>query len=575
MLIDDINHNRLLEAKVADLKPYKILIIGNIIVNQIKDILEIPLRENNINAQVTFADYDNFVQASSMASEYHAVIVFWEACNFVKGMHYKCNIWEQKEVDNFIQKVKSEISLTLQNLNSIPLILFNKFNTSLFNHTLSKENTFDHICNELNKYLAEIKSRNVQTVELSKIIATVGISASFNKRMWDSSSMLYTYEFLNTYALKASSYMLSLSGKAKKAIVLDCDNTLWKGIVGEDGPEGIAYNSNMKDGVYFEEIHYLLKELAKNGIVLALNSKNNEDDVKAIFNNNEKILLKWEDFIIKKVNWIDKVSNLKSIAKELNIGIDSLVHIDDSNFEINHIKSELPEVTTIQVPINLKDYAPLLKSHLDLFLNLNKTAEDEKRIEMYKVEKSRQDAQGNFSNVEDYLKSLQLELHINLNDKNSIERIAQMTQKTNQFNLTTPRYSDVEIEKFITEPQYDVFSFGLKDKFGDYGTTGLCIIQYQDNATAYIDTFLMSCRIIGRNAEFAFMNYIVALLKSKQIKTLKAKYIKTFKNAQVENLFDNFGLLNSSNQNETKDYIGELENIKLNDYNYIKIIYER
>jgi FkbH-like protein len=574
MLLEDINKNRELESKVAGNKPYKILIIGNIIVNQIKDLIEIPLRENNINASVTFGDYNNFAQASINAKEYNAVIVFWEACNLVNGFHYKCNTWSNSEINDFIKNVKAEILLTINHLSEVPLVVFNSFDTSLFNFERSRENIFDDVCSQLNSYLNEVKTKNIVVLNLSKVILSVGVQHSFNKRMWHSSSMLYSYEFLKKYASKATGYMLSLSGKAKKAIVLDCDNTLWKGIIGEDGPNGIAYNKSKKDGEHFEEIQYMLKELAQQGVLLALNSKNNENDVKAVFTENNDIVLKWDDFLVTKVNWNDKVTNLKEIAKELNIGIDSLVHLDDSNFEINHIKSQLPEVTTIQVPENLKNYSAHFISHLDLFLNLNRTKEDANRVEMYKIEKSRHEVQNSFKTITEYLQSLELEVNLKVNDKNSIDRIAQMTQKTNQFNLTTPRYTEAEIDNFIASNNYDVFSFGLKDKFGDYGITGLCILEYQTHEIANIDTFLMSCRIIGRNVELAFLNFLISFLTQRNIKILKAKYIKTFKNDQVENLFDNFGFKITQTGNGTKDYIIDIEQLKLNEINYIKINYE-
>jgi FkbH-like protein len=574
MLIDDIKRNNELSLLYDD-NFFNIFILSNVIINQIKDPIELALKEKGVNAHVSFADYDNFVQASSAVNNVNVVIIFWETVSLIKGIQYKCNTWTNEETDAFLSKVKSEISLTVNNLKEVPLVLFNTFDTSLFNYNLTKENTFDNICKALNSHLVEVKTRNIQIVDISKLILTTGVQQSFNKRMWYSSSMLYTYEFLKNYASKASFYILSLSGKAKKAIVLDCDNTLWKGIVGEDGPEGIAYNINVKDGEYYEEIHYMLKELSQNGILLALNSKNNLEDVKSIFTDNPNIVLKWEDFLIKKVNWNNKVSNLKSIAKELNIGIDSLVHMDDSDFEINHINTELPEVTTIQVPQNLKDYATHLRNHYDLFLNLNKTNEDANRIEMYKVEIHRQEAQENFNNIEEYLQSLELEINIKLNDNSSIERIAQMTQKTNQFNLTTPRYTESEIENFINSGKHFVFSFGLKDKFGDYGITGLCILEIADMKTAYIDTFLMSCRIIGRNVEFAFLNFMSNFLLENKIEKLIAKYIKTFKNSQVENLFDSFGMEKTYLSDTTKEYFCYIGNLQLNNINYIKISYER
>jgi FkbH-like protein len=350
---------------------------------------------------------------------------------------------------------------------------------------------------------------------------------------------------------------------------------LWKGIIGEDGYNGISFKSGQQEGDYFEEVHYMLKYLKSQGVLLVLNSKNNFEDVKEFFDKYNDLPVKWDDFVLKKINWNDKVSNIKEIAQELNLGLDSIVHIDDSDFEINHINKEIPDVVTIQVPKILKEYPILIRKAFSLFLNLNKTKEDLVRSEFYSAEEFRKREKDQIKTLDEYLESLQLELSIKHNDIDNIERLAQLTQKTNQFNLTTLRYSDSEIQNFMIDENSDIFSFSLKDKFGEYGITGLCILKKQNSFCCEVDTFLMSCRIIGRMVEFAFFNFLIDLLKNSSYKTIKAKFLTTQKNSQVEDFYEKLGFRISNNEEAQKNYEMDIASYNSKNINYIKINYER
>ena len=246
-----------------------------------------------------------------------------------------------------------------------------------------------------------------------------------------------------------------------------------------------------------------------------------------------------EHLAINKSNWSDKVSNLSAIAKELNIGLDSLVFIDDSSFEVNLIREQLPEVTVLQVPKRLYEYPKMLRENRGLFYNLSFTAEDKKKIDMYKQQVERETVKEKFTDIEDYLASLELKMTIYQDDEAIIPRMSQLSQKTNQFNLTTKRYTEGNIKSFIEKDVSKVIAFSVSDKFGDSGVTGLCIINLHDETqSAEIDTLLMSCRIIGRNIEYAFIDYIIDMMKEKKVSSIKASYIKTQKNEQVNFFFE-------------------------------------
>jgi len=271
-----------------------------------------------------------------------------------------------------------------------------------------------------------------------------------------------------------------------------------------------------------------------------------------------------------RVNWDDKATNIESIVKELNIGIDSVVFIDDSPFEINLVKTRLPEVATFQVPNKIQDYPILFRNIMKLFYSVSNTNEDKSRTVQYKQESLRKESTSQYSDLISYLKSLKIKISISINDNRIIPRLSQMTQKTNQFNLTTKRYSESDIERFIFSTEHDVISWSVSDKFGDSGITGLCIIEFSKESTI-IDTFLMSCRILGRNIEYVVLDYIIKYLRSKGVINVSSIYIKTMKNKQVSDFYIACGFQVISHCAKTTDYILDVHKYKSKNIRYIKI----
>jgi FkbH-like protein len=317
---------------------------------------------------------------------------------------------------------------------------------------------------------------------------------------------------------------LKNNGKLKKAIIFDCDNTLWSGILGEDGIDNIDMSISSKTGKYYNMIQRIIVYLSQKGVIIGLCSKNNENDVLEVFKLHKDTYLKEENIVIHKINWSDKASNLLSISQELNIGLDSIIFVDDSSFEINLIREKLPEITTIQVPANLYLYPTILLKTIYKYFNLDVTDDDLKKTSMYKEQFQRAIEKDKFKNIDQYLASLEIEITIEKNNINQVERLAQLTQKTNQFNLTTKRYTEVQIHNFILNKQFHVFSLSVRDKFGDNGITGLCIInEFEDHTDSIlsIDTFLLSCRIIGRNIEYEFLNVILNSFQNKNVKEVR------------------------------------------------------
>ena len=312
--------------------------------------------------------------------------------------------------------------------------------------------------------------------------------------------------------------------------------------------------------------------LNNKGILLGICSKNNFDDVQTVIDSHPDMQIRNEHITINKTNWNDKATNLMEISEELNIGLDSIVFMDDSPFEVNLVKEALPDVKVLQRPDNLNKYPQMLRSNLDLFYNLSFTEEDKKKSEMYKSQVKRQELRTKSTSLESYLESLELKMKVYLDDDSSIPRISQMTQKTNQFNLTTKRYTEKDIYKFVKSESHLVYSFSVTDKFGDSGLTGLCIVKVDSNTkTAEIDTFLMSCRIIGRNLEYAFMDYLISDIKEKNISYINSEYIKTVKNNQVSTLFDNCSFILQDEKLSRKRYTLNVKNYVKNRIKYVRI----
>ena len=551
----------------------KIVILTNIIINQLKEICEYSLRIANLNADIIIGDYDNIVQDSLKYKDSNLAIIFWELSNIIDGLHFKIELFNYMQIDAIVEKTESEINLVFRNLKNTSLVLFNKFTPIQFSSSIINSTKLEKLSAKLNSYLENNVPENVKVVDFEKVIANVGVNSSLDFRYYYSSKALYTIEFFKTYTEHIKPYILSANGKSKKAIIFDCDNTLWKGVLGEDGFDGIEMSSSTKDGAIFSEIQSIALNLKKQGILIGLCSKNNPADVDEVIKSHPDMQLRDEHIAIKKVNWSDKVTNLREIARELNIGVDSLVFVDDSSFEVNLIKEQIPEIIVLQVLDRLYTYPKILREHLGLFYNLSFTQEDKQKTEMYKQQAHRGTIKKEFSDIEGYLASLGMKLTIFQDDKSLIPRMSQMSRKTNQFNLTTKRYSEGDIKDFITNNNTTVFAFSYCDKFGDSGVTSLCVVYIDDNKTiADIDTYLMSCRVIGRNVEYAFMDYIIDYLRDRKIKLVRAKYIQTQKNEQVKDFFEECSFSLTSSMETEKNYILNIKKYISKQIHYIRVI---
>jgi FkbH-like protein len=335
-------------------------------------------------------------------------------------------------------------------------------------------------------------------------------------------------------------YINAELGVNRKCIVLDLDDTLWGGIVGEDGYEGIKLSPQFP-GTSFVEFQRVIQALHERGIMLAINSRNNEDEALRVIRDHPYMVLRENDFASVKINWYDKISNTKAIAEELNIGLDSLVYFDDDPVNRELISSALPEVMTVDLPRDPALYAQTLMD-LNVFNTFSITDEDKRRGQMYIEERNRTQLEKSVSNLDDFLSQLKIKINIQEADKFTIPRISQLVLKTNQFNLTTKRFQEEEILRFSEDKNMLVGCAQTSDKFGDNGITGVFIVQKNPEYSEWsIEAFLLSCRVMGRRIEDGIMEYILNEARKEGIKRVKGRYIPTSKNKPCENFLPHSG----------------------------------
>jgi FkbH-like protein len=554
--------------------PYNIAVVSNIITSHLNDILEFQLRNHQINAKVRSGDYDNIIQDCQKFQSQNVVIIFWELANIIDGFQAGYDLLTEQEQHELFKKLQIEINFVFEQLKNTSLVLMNTFSALVFSQYALRPSPFERLAVALNQYLEKNRPDNFFLIDIDKILARVSIQACVDFRYFYSSKALYSVEFYKEYTTAIQPIILSAAGKIKKALIFDCDNTLWKGVLGEDGIDGIEMSPHTPDGSIFREIQDLSVGLSRQGVILGICSKNNPQDVEEVLKNCVDFQLKEDMITLKKVNWDDKVKNLRDMARELNIGLDSLVFVDDSEFEIQFINDQLPEVTTILVPKKLYLYPETIRRHINLFFKADLSEEDSKRIRMYQDEMLRKDEEKKYDSIEDYLKSLELKMIVYTNDTQHLDRLVQLTQKTNQFNLTTIRYTQADLSRMISDGNHQVYSFQAEDKFGQYGLVGMAIIRLDlAGRSADINTLLMSCRIIGRNIEFQFVNFIFNELKNHNIETVTARYIKTKKNSQVSDLYDKIGFSVSQSNDTCKEYIIRTKDYLPNHTNYIEVLY--
>lgn len=382
----------------------------------------------------------------------------------------------------------------------------------------------------------------VHVVDLDSLQRWFGFEASHDPRKRYLYRQPYSEGFLLAIAKQIGHMLHTIYQPQRKCIAVDCDNTLWGGIVGEDGLQGISLGDEFPGSAY-ADLQRILLHWKRQGVLLALLSKNNEPEVWDVFDHHDGMVLQRSDIAAWRIDWNPKPGNLAQIAAELNIGADSFVFLDDNPVEIEAMRAALPEVESVLLSEEPADIVGHLKS-LRLFERLALSAEDRERTAMIGQERERAGLRNAMSR-EEFLESLELSVDVFQPDIEHIGRVAQLINKTNQFNLTTVRRTEDEVRALLASEDYAVYAARVADRFGDYGLTGLVILNRLGEGEWNLDTFLMSCRVLGRGVETALMAVVAEDAKRRGAQRLYGQYLKTDRNAPTESLLPSHGFVSN------------------------------
>ena len=394
---------------------------------------------------------------------------------------------------------------------------------------------------EINQRLADLyrESRQVYVVDVDGLASRHGKTRSLNYEMYYRGAFFFSESFLPVIAGEYMGYIKALKNLMRKCIVLDLDNVLWGGILGEDGFDGIKLGGDPVGRAYMD-FQRLLLSYYNRGILLAINSKNNFDEAIRVIREHPNMILREKNFAAMRINWRDKVENMLELSSELNIGLDSMVFIDDSPQERERMRQALPEVLVVDLPASPFRYCQALQE-LNDFNTLVLSEEDKRRGEMYYARRKRRQLMESKRTLEEFLKSLDMTVEIKYADKFSIPRITSLINRTNQFNLTTRRYTQAEVEEMNSQPEkFQIYSLRVMDRFGDEGIVGVAIVR-KDGKNWIIDSFLMSCRVIGRKIETVFLAKIIEDAKRNGVSYLIGEYIPTKKNEPAKSFYKDHG----------------------------------
>ena len=559
-------------------KKIRIAFVGSFTLNGFEETIQVQCNDEKINCITYNSPYNQFNQEilneNSNLHKFKPDIIFLLIDNRVilEDLFYFSSPNDENKNREYVNKKFNEIDnlVTVYAKKNQSKIVITNFVIPTFTPSGIYESKIEYgikeIVLDLNKKLKELSKKidSCYVYDFNSFVTKFGEKNVLDYKKMNYGDIKINFDIIPHLIYEFLGYVKPILGLNKKCLVLDLDNTLWGNIIGEDGFEGIKIGP-YPEGRAFIEFQKVIKSLSENGIILAINSKNNHKDAMKVINEHPHMILKEKDFSCIKINWNDKISNMKEISKELNIGLDSFIFFDDDPVNRELLRLSIPEINTVELPNDPSTYAQILRN-LNDFNTLKITKDDIQRKIMYEQEHDRQKLESSTKNLNEYLKKLDIKIKIKLDDQLSISRISQLILKTNQFNLTTKRYQEEEIREFVKDETMIVGCSEVEDKFGNNGITNVFIIKIESNEWI-IDTFLLSCRIMGRGIEEGIIGKILEIAKNKGIKKITAEFIPTEKNKPAENFLKNYGF-----QKEEENWIFLLENqIKIPDYLQVKL----
>lgn len=576
-MVEVLQALKALDASTAGFRTLSVGIAANVTVDLLGTYLRRHAYAAGVRLQVAKGNYDDLVgdaQAHAAAGvDLLVILPFFD--NLQPGWETQLETLDAGTRAAAQADYLNRLELALQAAKAVPQVLL--FTGHLMNPAVGARSPQQAALDAFNDGLADAAARHpqVKRVETAGLLARFGARHAFDARFYFRGKAPYTAGFIDQLAQAAALATRRFGTQFHKVLALDCDNSLWGGIVGEDGPDGIKLDRYSYPGNIFWTVQQQFKALEAGGALLCLNSKNNPADVDEVLADHPHMVLRDAQLVAKKVNWTDKPSNLRALAAELNLGLDSFVFIDDSAFEVEAVREQLPQVRVFQVPKALQDYPALVRDEIaPLFTAGGVSAESRGKTQQYRALAQAAEARAGFANQEDYLRSLGLAVTLQRNAEAQLARITELMAKSNQFNLTTERLQAGDVAALMARPDATVYSFSVSDRLAEHGLTGVLITEddADDAGAVRVHSFLMSCRVIGRGIEFAVWRAVVADALARGKQRLKAAYRPTAKNAQVADFYDRLGLsLSSAAGDGTRFYMAELATVQLAESAWVEL----
>ena len=556
----------------------KIAVIGSTSIQYFTSILKYNLNIRGLGVEVYESQYDGINSALlnfdekliSFSPKFVVVLPYYTDIKsypslFANEEEYEriisAEIERQRVIWNNLERIKGVQVLQCNYV--IPFI------NSLGSFEANTINSRNNYIRDINKRLLTNKPSFVTIVDLDAFASQVGKNDWFDFSGYFTTKSGFNLKYILPVTNQVCRLMISFLGKPKKCLVMDLDNTLWGDVVGDVGYNGIILDPNDPEGEAFRFFQSYIKQLKERGVILAVCSKNDEKNAKEPFIKNPNMILSLDDISCFVANWENKASNIEMIAKTLNIGIDSLVFVDDNKAEREIVRQTYPDVLVVDLPDDPDNYASALFNS-GAFDWAEITKEDVLRSNTYIENAKREELLKSNVDYDSYLDSLQMEAQISKVDNDSKERFIQLINKSNQFNLTTKRTNESIVQEMLSNPAIDLLTVTLKDRFSYYGIIA-CLIIKQENKRMIIDTFVMSCRVLKRGLEDLIFNYVAELADKNGCDEIIGEYIKTDRNSMVEELYDKYGFTVISMQENNKLYSLKADEYKKNQKIFIQI----
>jgi FkbH-like protein len=544
-----------LKKDFSNLKKVKIAILGDTATQFLMQALRGVGYSGGFDLLIWEADFNQverqvFDPTSELYDFKPEIIIIFQSAHKLLGKYNKLKPEEYSNLADARMEQVGNITTTLNEQLKAKIIYYNytEINDSVFgNYATKLESSFLFQLRKLNYELMVFAASqsNFYICDISSIQNQSGKGNFFQSSVYINTEMVLSLAILPEVAIKTMDLIGAMSGSFKKCLIVDLDNTMWGGIIGDDGLENIQVGS-LGIGKAFTEFQYWIKKLKNRGIIIAVCSKNTESIAREPFEKHPDMVLHMDDIAVFIANWENKADNIRQIQKILNIGFDSMVFLDDNPFERNIVRENIPGITVPELPEDPAEYLEYLYQ-LNLFETISFSNEDAERTKQYQVEAKRSVQQKSFTNEDDFLKSLNMVSLVEPFNKFNTPRVAQLSQRSNQFNLRTVRYTESDIESIAVSKDIFSFSFTLEDKFGDNGMICVIILKKEDEKTLFIDTWFMSCRVLKRGMENFVLNTIANFTKEKGYTYLKGEYIETAKNEMVKNHYFQLGFKQSGN----------------------------